>query len=41
METAGKLSPRPSKKQAMEKAIPKSASLADLQAKFSHPKRRK
>ncbi|NEZ67594.1 RNA-binding transcriptional accessory protein [Leptolyngbyaceae cyanobacterium CCMR0082] len=37
----GKAAPRPSKKQAVEKAAPKPASLADLQAKFSRPKRRK
>ncbi|NEP63712.1 MAG: RNA-binding transcriptional accessory protein [Symploca sp. SIO2G7] len=36
----GKAAPRPSKKQAVEKAKP-AASLADLQAKFSRPKRRK
>ncbi|MEM7065567.1 MAG: Tex family protein [Cyanobacteria bacterium P01_B01_bin.77] len=38
---SGKAAPRPSKKQAMEKAAPKAASLSDLQAKFSRPKRRK
>ena len=38
---AGKAAPRPSKKQAVEKAVPKPASLSDLQAKFSRPKRRK
>jgi uncharacterized protein len=37
----GKAAPRPSKKQAVEKAAPKSASLEDLQAKFSRPKRRR
>ncbi|MEM9976411.1 MAG: Tex family protein [Cyanobacteria bacterium P01_D01_bin.2] len=37
----GKSAPRPSKKQAVEKAAPKPASLSDLQAKFSRPKKRK
>ena len=37
----GKAAPKPSKKQAVEKAAPKAASLSDLQAKFSRPKRRK
>ncbi len=36
-EGSGKAVPRPSKKQAVEKAAPKSANLADLQAKFSRP----
>ena len=39
--SGGKAAPRPSKKQATEKAAPKPASLSDLQAKFSRPKRRK
>ena len=38
---SGKVSPRPSKKQAVEKATPKSASLSDLQTKFGRPKRKK
>ncbi|MEO0351032.1 MAG: Tex family protein [Cyanobacteria bacterium P01_A01_bin.15] len=38
---SGKVSPRPSKKQAVEKATPKSASLSDLQIKFGRPKRKK
>ncbi|MEO0395392.1 MAG: Tex family protein [Cyanobacteria bacterium P01_A01_bin.137] len=33
--------PKPSRKQAVEKAVPKAASLSDLQARFSRPKRRK
>ncbi|MEM9809372.1 MAG: helix-hairpin-helix domain-containing protein, partial [Cyanobacteria bacterium P01_D01_bin.56] len=37
----GKAAPRPSKKQAVEKAAPKPASLSDLQAKFSRPKKRR
>ena len=37
----GRAAPRPSKKQAVEKATPKAASLSDLQAKFSRPKRGK
>ena len=37
----GKATPRPSKKQSMEKAAPKVVGLSDLQAKFSRPKRRK
>ena len=37
----GKTAPKPSQKQAVEKAAPKAASLSDLQAKFSRPKRRR
>ncbi|MGD1953119.1 MAG: S1 RNA-binding domain-containing protein [Leptolyngbyaceae cyanobacterium] len=38
---SSKAAPTPSKKQAVEKAVPKPASLSDLQAKFNRPKRRK
>ncbi|MEA5465682.1 Tex family protein [Leptothoe sp. PORK10 BA2] len=38
---SGKAAPQPSGKRAVEKALPKAASLGDLQMKFSRPKRRK